>query len=171
MRRSETILLLCLNLKMQTLNKIVFYLKILFAVIGGLLQSCDSKVGSQDGNSVDFDSAKVIEQSLQYVFGNNSFAPTYYTRSIKIVRSANVPSSLKFIINGRLCELVDQPDKFYTDVFKPIPYVEVEKIKFINREFAEVDLIFPATGHWFMLELSKDEQSDWKVVKMREATI
>jgi hypothetical protein len=87
------------------------------------------------------------------------------------VRSPNVPPSLNFPINGRPCELVDRPDKFYNDVFKPIPYVEVEKIKFINRESAEVDLIFPATGHWFMLELIKDEQSDWKVVKMRAATI
>lgn len=161
----------CISPKMQTLNKIEFYLKIVLAVTGLLLASCDSNFGSQTGNSIEFDSAKVIEQGVAHIFKTNTFAPTYYTQPIKIVRSPNVPANLAFSVGTQKCELVDKPASFYTDVFKPIPYVEVEKLKFNTVESAEVDLVFPATGHWFMLELKKQNSRDWKVVKIQEATI
>lgn len=157
--------------KLQTLNKTMFYLKLLLAVIGLLLISCDSNFSSHDQNGVELDSAKVIEQSLVHIFKTNTFAPTYYTQPIKIVRSPNVPANLVFSVGTQKCELVDRPAQFYTDVFKPIPYLEVEKLKFSTVESAEVDLVFPATGHWFMLELKKVNSRDWKVVKMQEATI
>lgn len=153
------------------MNKIISYGKISFAIIWLFLISCNKNSGSHDGKGGELDSAKVIKQSLVYIFNTNKFAPTYYTQPIKIVKSPNLPSDLDFSIMGKKCELVDKPAEFHTDLFKPIPYVEVEKIKFINGESAEVDLIFRATGHWFMLELNKDEKSDWKVVEMREATI
>jgi hypothetical protein len=156
---------------MKILSQISLYATLASAIIGGLLMSCDAKFGSQVGNTTEFDSAKVIKQGVMHIFKTNTFAPTYYTQPVKIVRSPNVPANLAFSVGTQKCELVDKPAKFYADVFKPIPYVEVEKLKFSTVESAEVDLIFPATGHWFMLELKKVNSRDWKVVKMQEATI
>jgi hypothetical protein len=135
--------------------------------------SCDSKFGSQAENRVEFDSAKVIEQGLVHIFKTNTFAPTYYTQPVQIVRSPNVPANLAFSIDGRKCELVDRPEyqDFFKDLMKPAPYVEVEKLKFNSAESAEVDLLFRTTGRWFMLELKKENNTNWKVVKISEATI
>ncbi len=156
---------------MKILNKILSYWKVMFPIIWLLLISCDPNFRSHDGEGIELDSAKVIEQSLVHVFRTNTFAPTYYTQPIKIVRSPNVPANLDLSIKGKKCELVDKPTEFYNDVFKPIPYVKVEKLKFNTIESAEVDLVFPATGHWFMFELKKESRTKWKVVKMQEATI
>lgn len=156
---------------MKILNKTLSYRKLMFSIICLLLISCDSDFRSHDGEGIELDSAKVIEQSLVHVFRTNQFAPTYYTQPIKIVRSPNIPANLDFSINEKKCTLVDKPTEFYNDVFKPIPYVKVEKLKFNTIESAEVDLVFPATGHWFMLKLKKDNNTNWKVVKMQEATI
>jgi hypothetical protein len=133
--------------------------------------SCDSNFGSQAENRAEFDSAKVIEQGLVHIFKTNTFAPTYYSQPIRIIKSANVPIGIDISINGQKCELVEKPARFYADVFKPIPYVDVDKLKFTTVESAEVELVFPATGHLFMLELKKENNTNWKVVKISEATI
>lgn len=151
----------------------MYYSKMILAITGLLLISCDSNFRSHEQHSVEFDSAKVIEQGVIHIFKTNTFAPTYYTQPVKIVRSPNVPANLVFSVDGRKCELVDRPEyqDFFKDLMKPVPYVEVEKLKFNSVESVEIDLLFRTTGRWFMLELKRENNTNWKVVKISEATI
>ncbi len=128
-----------------------------------------------DGREQDMvvDSTEIIGQSLDYIFLNNQFAPTYYSQPLRVIKSINVPKDFNVVVNDKKCLLVKSPKypDFFKDTDKPIPYVEVEKLKVNDNGSVEIDLIFRATGHWFMLELSKDEKLVWKVIKMEEATI
>ncbi len=118
------------------------------------------------------DSAKIVKASLENVFKIVQFAPEYYEQPVRIIKSRNVPDGLDFPINGKRCLIVEKPnDSVYADWQNPVSFVEVEKLKFNNKESVNVDLVFRATGHWFMLTLKRDEKSNWEVEKMTQATI
>ena len=114
------------------------------------------------------DTVAVIETGIDYVFKHTSFAPEFYSHPVQIINSNNVPTGTKFMINGRGIKLVDKKAKqFYTkNVFHPLPFVDVERLKMNPNNIIELDLGFPSTGNVYQLKIKYINGKIWKIEEL-----
>ena len=125
---------------------------VILLLAGAFNLSCST---GENKNESSVDSTDVIESALDRVFKINYFAPEFYANPIQIIRSRNVPGNLTFKINGQNIELVNrQPKHFYTlNVSKPMPFVDIEKFKIIDKNTVKLNLGFPSIGNVYEMKI------------------
>ena len=145
-------------------NRFVFI--VLFIAIG--MCSCSTQDTSSDG---DLDSSKIIEFGIDHLYKTHDFAAEYYTLPVKIIGSSNVPKNIKFLINGKYCEVLHRPDKtlYYNDLGKPIPFVDIRKLQILKNGTIELEIYMPSIGGIFLLKMNKNYTRTLNVMKVLES--
>ena len=145
-------------------NRLVFI--VLFIAIG--MCSCSSQDTLSDG---DLDSSKIIEFGIDHLYKTHDFAAEYYTLPVKIIGSSNVPKNIKFLINGKYCEVVHRPDKpvYYNDLGKPVPFVDISKLQILKNGTIELEIYMPSIGGIFLLKIKRNYTKTLNVTKVLES--
>ena len=148
-------------------NRLFWCNKPLTVLVVTFLYSCSSK----KSDDIHLDSAAVIEKGIDQVFKKASFAPEFYSGSIRIIKSANVPANLNLFFNGKHCELIDEKssEAYIGDLLHPIPYVAVSKISRNEKGIIVLDLKFPSVGTTFHLKIEEKEGNMLHVIAMDDS--
>jgi hypothetical protein len=127
--------------------------------------SCGSKSEKKGVETVKIDSARIIETGLDHLFKTQKFAPDFYSQSVKIIRSANIPRNLSFLVNGKQIELVDPRTRggYINDLNHPSPFVSVSKLSVGAGNVVDLELEFPTIGFVYVIKLNQSKDPAWKV--------
>jgi len=115
------------------------------------LSSCTTK----DHEFSDFDKATIIEHGVHHIFETVHFTSDFYLNPIQMIKSDDVPQSVKMQINGRTCELIDELSKEYyqEDKKHPIPFVKIARLERINDQMVRLDVEFPSIDSIYYLRI------------------
>jgi len=118
---------------------------------------------------------KVLNTALQYIFKNYKMPEEYYNQPLQILENKKYPLKERMMINGNYCLILPAGTDInkiisVMDIYQPVPLVET--VKFTNKgQNAELDLVFRATGHNFLITLEKTRSESYKIIKIVERTI
>ena len=95
----------------------------------------------------------MIEESVNYIFKTEQFAPEYYPDTLKIVKSKNVSENTSFMLNGKMSKFVNEKPslKVLNNWKHPKLYLEVIVLRRINEHRIHINLLFRTTGNYFEL--------------------
>ncbi len=130
-----------------------------------IIISCTSDRKPNTTNTTKIDTAKVIEESVNYIFKTEQFAPEYYTDTLKIVKSKNVSANTNFMLNGKMSKFVNEkPSLQVLNNWKhPKLYLEVVELKRVNNNTIFLDLFFRTTGNGFNVWIKEKKSSTLNV--------
>ena len=132
-----------------------YFAFVLATSILALWTSCSTQNNSEN---LDLDRAKIIEFGIDHLYKTHDFAAGYYTLPVKIIGSSNVPKNMKFLTNGKYCEVVQRPDKalYYNASGKPIPFVDIRKLQILKNGIIELEIYMPSIGGIFLLKMNRN---------------
>lgn len=133
--------------KSQVLLKVVLFL---LAALS-FLSSCNK--GQNEFS--DYDKAAIIEHGIHHIFQSSRFVSDFYLNPVQIVKSSNVPGSVRIVVNGRSCALIDELSKelYQEDPGHPLPFVKVVKLDRIGTNLVGLDVEFPSIETTFYMKI------------------
>ena len=148
-------------------NRLLMLLMTWFMVLG-----CIDKNKSSIQNN---EYPKILTFSLGYIFKNNQMAAAYYNQPLQLLANIKYPLKESVSVNGQQCLILPANtdiDKLLStmDIYHPVPLVEILEFK-NNGQTADLNILFRATGHNFLLTVKKTQKGGYVIGKVTERTI